>query len=96
MVFTVIAAYTVANKTWWFPPLASVQGGEIDNLFMITLVITGIVFVAVHVVLAYFVWRYRGRPERKAAYITHNTPFEISAAATVAVALVILDRKSVV
>ncbi len=90
LIFTAIAAWTIANKTWWFPPLASVQGAEIDNLFMLTLLITGIVFIAVHVVLAYFIWRYRGRPDRKAAYITHNTPFELSAASTVAVALVIL------
>lgn len=90
VVFTAIAAYTVANKTWWFPPLASVQGADIDQLFMITLLLTGIVFIAVHIVLAYFVWRYRERPGATAAYITHNTRFEVSAAMTVALALVIL------
>jgi cytochrome c oxidase subunit 2 len=90
LVFMLIASYTVANKTWWFPPLASVQGAEIDNLFMITLLVTGVVFIAVHLVLAWFVWRYREQDHAQAAYITHNTRFEVSAAVVVAMGLVIL------
>ena len=49
----------------WLPALASVHGGEVDRLFYSTLIITGAVFVLVHVLLALFVWRYAAYGDRR-------------------------------
>ena len=43
---------------WWFTPLAS-NWGSIDTTISITLWITGGVFVAVNLFMAYAVYRYR-------------------------------------
>ncbi|MGH2398403.1 MAG: cytochrome c oxidase subunit II [bacterium] len=66
----------IARSHWWLPPVASVQGIEIDRLFYTTLVVTGIVFVLVHVVLAVFVWM--GGRQQKAAYWHDNRTLELS------------------
>ncbi|MGQ0605015.1 MAG: cytochrome c oxidase subunit II [Anaerolineales bacterium] len=48
---------------------ASTFGPEVDALFMVVLVITGIAFVLVEGLLIYFLIRYRGRPGQKAAFV---------------------------
>jgi cytochrome c oxidase subunit 2 len=74
-----VGVITIGDQWWWLPPLASVHGATIDRLFTITLVITGIVFVLVHLLLAYFVWRYRARsPEQQAYFYLENRPLEIT------------------
>lgn len=73
-----VGVVTIGERWWWLPPLASVHGAVIDNLFMITLALTGIVFLLVHVLLAYFVWRYRARSAQQQAYFyLENRPLEV-------------------
>ncbi|MCS6966389.1 MAG: cytochrome c oxidase subunit II [Candidatus Kapabacteria bacterium] len=75
----IVGVVTVGDQWWWLPPLASVHGAHIDWLFDITMVITGIVFVVVHLLLAYFVWRYRMRsPEQQAYFYLENRPLEVT------------------
>jgi hypothetical protein len=45
-----------ATGPWWLPQVASLHGLEIDRLFLNTLLVTGAVFIFVHVLLALFVW----------------------------------------
>jgi cytochrome c oxidase subunit 2 len=52
---------------WWWTPVAS-NWGNIDSTIELTFWITGSVFVAVCSFMAYCVWRYRYRPDRKAEY----------------------------
>ena len=52
---------------WWWTPIAS-NWGYIDDTIIITFWITGIVFAAVILFMAYCVYRFRHRPGRKAAY----------------------------
>jgi cytochrome c oxidase subunit 2 len=56
----------------WLPPQASTFASEIDFMFWVILVITGIAFVIVEVGLLWFVIRYRHRPDRR-AYYTHGS-----------------------
>ncbi|MEN3026845.1 MAG: cytochrome c oxidase subunit II [Chlorobiota bacterium] len=73
-----VGVITIGDQWWWLPPLASVHGAIIDQLFTVTLVLTGIVFVLVHLLLAYFVWRYRVRsPEQRAYFYLENRPLEV-------------------
>ena len=58
--------------SWLLPPGASTFSGEIDFLYYLILIITGIAFVVVEVGLIWFLIKYRSRPGRK-AYYTHGS-----------------------
>lgn len=77
------------------PPAASSQGVSIDHMMGVTLVITGIVFVATQVMLFYFAYRFRSRPGHRAQYFPPysraNTRLEVIwTSATLAVLLVLI------
>ncbi len=61
---------------WWFTPIAS-NWGMIDETVNITFWVTGIVFVAVNLFMAYAVLKYRHREGNKAAYEPENKKLEI-------------------
>jgi cytochrome c oxidase subunit 2 len=61
---------------WWFTPLAS-NWSTVDTTIDITFIITGIVFVAVNLFMAYAVYRYRYNPDRRSAYEPENKKLEI-------------------
>ena len=65
------------KMTWWLPPNISTFGAEIDKLFYIILVITGIVFFGVQGTLLYFLFKYRQRPDSKPLYTHGNQRLEI-------------------
>jgi cytochrome c oxidase subunit II len=60
---------------WWWTPIAS-NWGYIDTTIIITFWITGTVFVAVVLFMAYCVLRFRHRPGQKAAYEPENKRLE--------------------
>lgn len=72
---------------WWWTPIAS-NWGYIDLTLVITFWITGFVFVAVVLFMAYCVWKFRHQPGRRAAYEPENKKLEIwlTGATTVGVA----------
>jgi len=72
---------------WTFTPLAS-NWARIDTTVDITLVVTGIVFVAVNLFMAYCVIRYRHRKDRRADYEPENKKLEwiLTGATTIGVA----------
>ena len=61
---------------WTFTPIAS-NWGMIDNTVDITFVVTGIVFVAVNLFMAYAIIRYRHKPGAKANYEPENKKLEV-------------------
>ena len=80
--------------SWIIPSGASTFAGEIDFLYYLILVITGIAFVVVEVGLIVFLIKYRARPGRKAEYIQGSTKAEIIWTAVPAVTLVIIGLMS--
>ena len=75
---TLVAVGTVVFhflSPWWWTPIAS-NWGYIDDTIIITFWVTGVVFVAVVLFIAYCVFRYRYQPERRAAYEPENTKIE--------------------
>lgn len=60
---------------WWLTPLAS-NWGRMDDTMLITLVITGVVFVVINLFVAYTLIRYRRREGRRAAYQPDNKMLE--------------------
>lgn len=56
---------------------ASVEGEEIDRMFMITTAVTGLVFVITQFLLFYFSWKYQAKEGKKAFYFPHNNKLEV-------------------
>jgi len=67
--------YFFAAKTWWFPPYISEYGKAYDHQFMMTLMMTGVVFFLAQLGLAFAVFRYRDRGQR-ASYSHGNNTLE--------------------
>ncbi len=60
---------------WWFTPIAS-NWGSIDDTISITFWVTGFVFLAVNLFMAYCVLRYRHREGGRAQYEPENKKLE--------------------
>ncbi len=61
---------------WVMTPLAS-NWGAIDDTMLITLIITGLVFIAINFFIAYAVIKYRHNKNRKAKYEPENKKLEV-------------------
>jgi cytochrome c oxidase subunit 2 len=75
---------------WLIPQGTSTFAPQIDRIYYLILVITGIAFVLVEVGLLYFAVKYRAQPGRKAHYTHGNTTAEIIWTAVPAVTVVII------
>ena len=62
---------------FWFPPVVSSYGVDIDRLFLVILAITGAVFFAVEGTLLWLLIRYRHREGRRATYVHGHLMAEI-------------------
>ena len=60
---------------WWWTPIAS-NWGYIDDTIIITFWITGVVFTAIVLFMAYCVFRFRHQEGRRAAYEPENKKLE--------------------
>lgn len=69
---------------------ASAHGSELDNMFNITLIFTGIVFVITTIALFWFAYKYRWSENRKAQYIAHDNRLEVIWTAVPAVVMTLL------
>src|SRR5690606_21814490 len=59
------------------PESASVEGRNYDSMLLITLYITGFVFLATHILLFYFSFKYQSKGDSKAYFYPHNNKLEI-------------------
>lgn len=76
---TVISAVKYKNVMLGFGPhtSASEHGSELDMIFKITLLVTGIVFILTHIALFWFAYQYRWQENRKAKFISHDNRLEM-------------------
>ena len=69
LVFLVLASsWLFMQRQWWLPELASLHGIDIDRVFMITLVISGVLFILLQGVLAYLTFKYSERGKDRAKH----------------------------
>lgn len=61
----------------WLPPAASTYAADIDRIFYVILVVTGVVLVGVEAAIIYLMVRYRRREGQKAHYIEGSTRAEV-------------------
>ncbi len=74
---------------WWSTEIAS-NWGSIDDALSITFFITGVVYVAVIFFMAYCLYRYRYRADRRAEYDPENSKLELWLTGLTAVGVVAL------
>jgi cytochrome c oxidase subunit 2 len=89
-----VGATLYAARRWWLPPLASAHGAAIDSLFYSTLIITGIVFIGVHALLAFVVWRFAAHGDGRAVHVHDNRRLELTYTIIPAIALAIMVAMS--
>ena len=80
---------------WILPPGASTFAADIDGLYYLILVITGIAFVVTEVALVVFLIKYRARPGHRAVYTHGSTKAEIIWTAVPTVTVVVIGLMSV-
>jgi hypothetical protein len=56
------------QRWWWLPELGSVHGAAIDRVFLITLAISGVLFVLLQGILAFLTYRYGKNGSGRARY----------------------------
>jgi cytochrome c oxidase subunit II len=78
------------------PTPSSVHGVAIEKLFNMTLFFTGIVFLITHIVLFWFVFKYREKRGAKAYHFSHSNMLELLWTAIPAVVMLILVVKGLV
>ncbi|MFT6854082.1 MAG: cytochrome c oxidase subunit 2 [Cyclobacteriaceae bacterium] len=71
-------------------PIASEHGVITDNLFWITMAVTGFVFVLTHIFLFVFAYKYQHKKNNKAHFYPHNNKLEYIWTAVPAVVLAVL------
>jgi len=86
VLFTVVLG---AARVLWLPQPAS-QWGGLDLMLVLTFLVTGLAFVGVNGVLAYAVWRYRHRRDRRAHFFHDNPLLERSLIGVTALGIVVL------
>ena len=69
---------------------ASEHGGEYDSMFMVTLILTGIVFVITQVLLFWYGFKYKADGKRKALYYPDNHKIELLWTVIPAIVLTVL------
>lgn len=77
-------------KTLMPYPAASEHGKNIDTMLMITIAITGVVFVITQVLLFWFAYKYQHSEKRQAFYYPHNNKLEILWTTVPAITLCVL------
>jgi cytochrome c oxidase subunit 2 len=75
---------------WWLPKQVATFGGDIDVLFYVILIVTGIFFVLTEAILVYNMWAFAGQPGRKSEHVHTNHRLEMAWTIVPGVLLVIL------
>ena len=75
------------TSAWWFTPIAS-NWSTIDFTINVTFWITGIVFVAINLFMAYCVYRFRHKEGQKSVYEPENSKLEIGLSVITAVGVI--------
>ena len=75
---------------------ASEHGFELDSIFNVTLIFTGIVFVITHILLFWYAYKYRKQRGTKAIFFAHDTKLEMIWTAVPAVVMTFLVARGLV
>lgn len=74
LVLIVVSIWLFTADQYWFTPLASIHGAALDQVFVTILIVTGIAFIVVQGMIAYFVLRYGSSGDDDRALYWHDNP----------------------
>ncbi len=77
-------------KTLFVQPAASEHGEKVDEMLILTIIVTGIVFFLTQILLFWFSFKYQEKENRKVFYFPHNTTLEIIWTTIPAIAMAVL------
>lgn len=77
-------------KTLFAQPAASNHGEKVDEMLLLTIAVTGIVFFITQILLFWFSYKYQEKENRKVFYFPHNTKLEIIWTTIPAIAMAVL------
>lgn len=78
------------GKTLMAHDAASVEGARVDSMLMVTVAVTGIVFIGTQIVLFWFAYRYQESETRKVYFFAHSNKLEIIWTVIPAIVLTVL------
>ena len=78
------------DKTLLAHDAASVEGARVDSMLWITLIVTGIVFIATQIILFVFAYKYQEKENRKVFYFPHDNKLEVLWTIVPAIVLTVL------
>lgn len=78
------------GKTLFPQGSASIEGEQIDTMMLITIAVTGVVFVITQILLFWFSFKYQEKDDRKAFYFVHSTKLELVWTTIPAIVLAVL------
>lgn len=78
------------GKTLFPQGSASVEGEQIDTMLLVTIAVTGIIFVITQVLLFWFAFKYQEKEGRTAFFFPHNTKLELIWTTIPAIVLTVL------
>ncbi len=95
VVLLVLGSVAIIWSSWvaaeyFLPDASSEHGPKTDDLFWITMGITGAVFFATHILLFYFPYKYQFRENRKASFYPDNNRLEVIWTVVPAIVLTLL------
>lgn len=98
LVGCIVSAWMYRNDMLGYGPLtsASAHGFELDEIFNVTLIFTGIVFVLTHILLFWYSYKYRDMGNRKALFFAHDTKLEMIWTVVPAVVMTFLVAKGLI
>lgn len=82
--------YSFHYQYLYLPESSSEHGINIDKMFNLTLIITGIAVVITHILLFIFIWKYRWNENRRALYYPDNNKLEMMWTIVPAIVLTVL------
>jgi len=77
VVSVAICLYAPLDSDWWLPHNVSTLGRQVDSLFVIVYLITGVVYIGTQVALGWVSWRYVDGPETKSQYLHGSQRLEV-------------------
>lgn len=92
LIFCFVSAWYYRNDMLGYGPhkAASEHGGSLDQMFDLTLIFTGIVFVITHIALYWFSYKYKEDKNRVSKFFAHSSTLEIVWTAVPTVVLIFL------
>lgn len=78
------------DKTLFPQGSASVEGERVDSMLLITIAVTGVVFIITQILLFWFSYKYQEKENRKVFYFPHNSKLEVIWTVVPAIALTVL------